>query len=1140
MKMKDDASYLKIIVFWFFLWMSQMALAQEDYLIGFQEAIEGRNFAYHSPNSPLEKSIIIRNNKDFPPLVWKTQVLPESFKGNTASFVWLYGIHTGPEQYRYSLSVNGKPILSFINPTKKNGEDGETKGAGGSRLLLRQTMVDVNKDQMGYAVLTVPTTLLKKGEAATIKIEAEHAQSSAWYMTYKVALKNEFSAFQLNTVTKKEGVLYNTVRFDLIHIGRPVKATITLNNERKAFTLNTGLNEIDFLVPKVDRETRSKAIIQVGTNRQEQDVLVKPVKEWTVHLVQHSHTDIGYTRQQSEILAEHLRYIDDALDFCDQTDGYPENAQFRWTCEAAWTVREYLNSRPTQQIERLLKRIGEGRIEVTGMFFNFSEIIDETALAIQLRALNAFKEKGIDVTAAMQNDVNGIGWCMVDYYNDTGVKYLTMGQHGHRAHVPFHKPTAFWWESPSGKQLLAYRSEHYMHGNALALTSGNIDVFRNNLSQYLLDLEAKEYPLDRTAFQFSGYITDNSPPSTRACDIVREWNEKYEWPKLKLSLDSEFMIYLDKNHGDQLERRKVAWPDWWTDGFGSAMNETKTARSTHANMIATMGLLTMAQASGAKLSPKVVEEVYRGYDNLLFYDEHTFGADESISNPNSENTINQWRQKASYVWSANQQSNILREKAIGLIQPYVTRSNVPTVTVFNTLNWKRSGSVEVYIDHDKLPLDTAFKIMDEDGHEVPAQLLRSRPDGSYWSLWVQNVPPLGYRNYRILVSSTLKKKQSQNPMVDPIFENNFYKVTLDLERNGIASIWDKELNKELVDSNSTYRLGTMVYELLNNRRDLERLTNTLRDTVYKPLKKEIVTLREVKITGTAEGAIWKSVFLNGRLPECADEKGVHIELRLYHDTKKIELLYDMVKLENSDPEGVFITFPFSSEDDGQLAFEVQGGLVYPGKNQLEGTASDWNTIQNFARVTGNNAQIVFCSGDVPLVHFGNINTGRYYYKHEPENGHIYSWVLNNYWVTNFRASQRGELKWKYQITSSGDTSISLATRFGTENRIPMIARAYSAGNKNMPQVSKTIIDLNTPKNLLLVNSRPTDDGKGILLHLRETEGGHALLDVSKILQNPNLLGAWDVNVLGEKRKELGDSLLIEHFETKFIRLEVAP
>lgn len=1128
------------IVLAFVLAIGYLVNGQDTYLAGYEKTVSGTNYAYHSPNSSSDEALIVRAHKRFDPIVWETEAIPSSYKGKTVSFVWLYAISVRPDAENYQLSVEGEELLSFANPNTNEAEEIEIKGAKGSKLLLRRTMVDRHSDQMGYAILTLPTSMVKKGRPVTIQISPSDAQSAAWYMTYKVALNGKFSVHQLNTVSKEGGKLFNTLRFDIIHLGNPVEVAINVGTQQKQFPLKPGLNEIDFLIPKVDApKTVPIKITRQGKVLEERNVDINPVREWTVHLVQHSHTDIGYTRQQSEILAEHLRYIDDALDFCDQTDDYPENAQFRWTCEAAWTVREYLNSRPPQQIERLLQRIKEGRIEVTGMFFNFSEIIDETALAIQTQTIKRFKDEGIDVTTAMQNDVNGIGWCMIDFYHDTGVKYLTMGQHGHRAHVPFNKPTSFWWESPSGNRLLAFRSEHYMHGNTLALTSGNIDVFRNNLSEYLLDLESKEYPLGRTALQFSGYLTDNSPPSTKACDIVKQWNEKYEWPKLKLSLDSEFMVYLEQNHGEHLDSRKEAWPDWWTDGFGSAMNETKTSRNTHTNMIANMGLLTMAQAAGAKVSEEVLEDIDQCYDNLLFYDEHTFGADESISNPNSENSINQWRQKLSYVWSANQQSNLLREKAIGLIQPYVEKSKNPSVAVFNTLNWERSGPVEVYIDHDKLPLDKSTKIVDEKGNEVPSQLLKSRSDGSYWTLWVKNVPPMGYATYTIFVDEGAPRKKPAAPPVSNTFENEYYRLVIDPSQNGITSLYDKSLSKELIDTGSTYKFGTLVYELLEDRHEMERLTYQLRDTVYKPLHKEIKLLSDLKITGTKNGGIWKSLFLNGKIPQCADEDGLDIELRLYHHSKKMELLYRMNKLENTNAEGVFIAFPFSTENEGQLLFEVQGGVVYPGRNQLEGTASDWNTIQNFAAVKDNDSQIVFCSGDIPLVHFGGINTGRYYYKREPNNGHIYSWVLNNYWVTNFRASQKGELNWKYQITSSEDTSLSFATRFGIENRVPMIARAYSGSPTGHSKLTgKSIVDINAPKNLLLVNSRPTDDGNGIILHLRETQGDHAILDITKILGNPNIVSAKETNALGEEIQTLEGPLLIEHFETKFIVLEL--
>ncbi|MEN8193863.1 MAG: glycosyl hydrolase family 38, partial [Bacteroidota bacterium] len=525
--------------------MNNLINAQGKYFQGYQEEVGGKRFTYHSPLPNVTQCLLARANKEYDPIEWKTEVVPKDYKGKSIPFIWMYGIGVQGDSKNFDLYINNEKYFTFSNPLDNSEETWSIENSNGAKLTFNRTMIDKHKDQMGFAVLTLPTNLITLGEQIKIKIDGADEESTSWYMTFKATLEEELTVTQTKTISKIDGKLFHTARFNFLHIGESVNTTITVGELNETILLKSGYNSIDINLPKVDTPTEFEAIVKIGDEAEEKHKFtLEPVKEWMVYLVQHTHTDIGYTRPQTEILSEHLRYIDDALDYCDQTDDYPDNAQFRWTAEASWAVREYLKSRPEEQIERLLQRVKEGRIEVTGMFFNFSEIVDETALAIQTQTLKKFKERGIDVKTAMQNDVNGIGWCMIDFYKDTDVKYLTMGQHGHRAHVPFDKPTSFWWESPAGNRLLAYRSEHYMHGNALALTSGYLDAFMTNLSKYLEGLDEKGYPYDRTSFQFSGYVTDNSPPSTAACDIVKEWNEKYEWPKLKLSLAREFMVYL--------------------------------------------------------------------------------------------------------------------------------------------------------------------------------------------------------------------------------------------------------------------------------------------------------------------------------------------------------------------------------------------------------------------------------------------------------------------------------------------------------------------------------------------------------------------------------------------------------------------
>ncbi len=1108
--------------------------AQDSYLVGFQKEVSGDNFTYHSPFSNSAPCLLSRANRHFAPIVWETQVIPVDYHKKDISLVWLYGIDVTPTPQTFDIYVNDLKIGSFQNPVTSDVEPLTMKGNYGAKLTFYTTTIDRYKDRMGFAVLTIPAKNIKPGKSIQIKVDAVNNDSPIWYMTFKVPLKEKIEVNQLNVVSKSNDKLFHTVRFEIIHLGKPATSLISLAGQQKEIKLIPGQNIVDFTLRAVTKPTEYTAEVKKGDQPVSYHKFwIKPVKKWTVHMVQHTHTDIGYTRSQAEILPEHLRFIDYALDYCDQTDDYPDDAKFRWTCEAAWTVREYLKGRPKSQINRLLKRIKEGRIEVTGMLFNYSEILDETSLAMQSQAISSFKKHGIEVQTAMQDDVNGIGWCMPDFFHDTGVKYLTMGQHGHRAQIPFDMPTSFWWESPSGKRLLAYRTEHYMHGNTLRLTTGNIDEFRTNLSDYLKGLEEKKYPFDHISFQFSGYITDNSPPSTIACDIVKEWNEKYEWPKLRLSLDSDFMSYMEENEASNLPVKRVAWPDWWTDGFGSAMNETKASRAVHAEMINNMGLFSMARMLGAKIPAQINKDIYDCYDNLLFYGEHTFGADESITNPLSENVIKQWGQKSSYVWSAVKQSSILKEKALGYLQPFIKKSSVPTIVVFNTLNWQRSGLVEVYIDHQILPLDKEFEIIDEKGNVIDAQLKTSRNDGSYWMLWVEDIPAMGYTTLRIVVdNSTTRSITTVHSL--PQLENEYYSINIDRQKGAISSIYDKTLHRELVDQKSSIQLGALIYEEVDNRHDLERLTNANRDTVYVPLKKHLHYMKDIHISGVTEGEIWNSVKINGMLDKCSDQRGIEIEVRLYNNEKKIELLYRLYKLKVNTAEGLYVAFPFNPEF-GHLLYEAQGGIVRPGYNQLEGTATDWNTIQSFAAVKNQNEQIVFCSKSTPLVQFGDINTGHFYYKYKPRHPHIYSWVLNNYWVTNFRASQEGEMRWNYVITSSKNNTNTFATRFGWQDRIPLSARVIPKGKHKKDFYSKSILSLDIP-NVLLVAAKLSLDGNAVVLHLRETGGKKAILDIDHLIKETGAVHISEVNVLEEELKSMNNKIQIKPMETKFIRL----
>lgn len=889
--------------------------------------------------------------------------------------------------------------------------------------------------------------------------------------------------------------------------------------------LPPGKQRRDLQIPMVAEAGTARVRLAGGQVTHEFETTLRPPRQWFVYLVQHTHTDIGYTWRQSEILPEHLRYIDEVLDLCDATDGHPDDARFRWTCEVSWTLREYLARRPAAQIERLRQRLAEGRLEMAGMFLNMSEIATESSLAASLQHIGRVSEQlGVPVRTAMQNDVNGAGWCLPDYFSGMGIRYLSMGINKTRSILPFDKPTAFWWESPSGKRTLAWRPDHYMTGNFWGIHDVNEEYFRPRFLDYLRSLEDRQYPFDRISVQYSGYFTDNSRPSARVSDAVKAWNEKYAWPRLRLATAGEFLEYVEKNHADALPVHRQAWPDWWTDGFGSAARETAESRDIHAGLHTTQGLLALAATLGADLSPEAPKRIAGVREGLLFYDEHTFGAAESIHNPMSSSSLLQWGEKASFVWEASKQAGMLREEAFGALGRYLPRSNDPALVVFNTLNWPRTGLVSVLLDSAVVQRGKQVQLVDlASGQPALVQGLQDGPHGTTAEIWAQDVPPLGYKAYRIEVLDQDRAPLPPHEAGPGKLENAHYALTLNPQTGAVVSLRDKRSGRELVDASAEWNLGQLIYERIEGTRDFD-----------KPEAFRRTTVRDVKLVDGVAGPIFRSIGFEAAMDGCAEANGARGEIRLYEPARQIELRYTIRKSPVVEAEAVYVALPFRCPD-GQVVYEAQGGCVTPGRDQIPGSSSDWHTVQRFAAVRSPESQIVCASNRIPLMQFGEINLGKWQPVARVAKPHLYSWVMNNYWFTNFRATQEGEFSWSYHLTSSSDASNAPATRFGWNTCVPMGARVILPGPANNQPAQRSMLRCDAP-NLLLVETRPATAGDGIVLHWREIEGNPARLDMGNQPFSSAVQSVDEVNVLEQPLRRTASTISFKPYEVKLVKV----
>lgn len=1103
-----------------------MAFASEPALPGYAKRIDGDVLDYHCADPDVTQGLLVRSIDASRSIVWETARVPLLIDADFVNFVWLFGLDVDADRHRFELRVNDAPWFTWRSPETSAHRDLVYEGPAGATLRLRATLVDRFDDLMGYATLRVPRTALTPGEPLKLEVAGESAGDQDWYITFMGTVREGVRAQAPPALLRGEHGLERPLEVVVTHLGPPIDATVTTSCGVTAHkTLELGSNRFLLRIPAELQEVELRTVVRLADGRSHELVttLATP-RAWTVDLVQHTHTDVGYTRPQTEILPEHLRFIDTALDLCDQTDALPEPARFRWTCEVSWPVREYLRRRTPAQIERLRRRVAEGRIEVTGMFLNMSEIVDEASFAAFLEPVHEIRAHGIPVTTAMQNDVNGMAWCLADHFADIGITYLVMGQHGHRALAPFDRPTCFFWESPAGRRVMAFREDHYMTGNFHGVHGGDIDAVAPELLRYLSTLEAQGYPWDRIAIQHSGYPTDNAPPSTASSTLVEAWNERFAWPRLRCSVASDFLKDVATHHADELPVRRQAWPDWWVDGFGSAARETAAARAVQGRLAATEGMLAMEVALGGEPAEALRNDLEEARDALLFYGEHTFGAAESIRDPLCENQVMQWYEKAAYAWEAVKRSAGLHDAALERLPVVLERAENPRLIVINTLGHARSGVVEVFADHELLPIDRRFRIVDETGRALPFQRIRSRVEGSTWAIFAHDVPAFGWRTYRVDVDRATAPDPAPTPRPATALSNAHYELALDAETGTLARLVDRATGRQLVDPASSWGFGAPIYETLSDRQQLE---------AFRLVNFERTGWTNVVVEGVVDGPVWSRLSLRGELPGC---DGVRCDIRLFHPEKRIAFDYTVRKRRVFAPDGLYVAFPFGPRT-GKILYEAQGAAVSLPNDVMEGGATDWQAMQGYASVQWADDQVVLSSNEAPLAQFGGIRLGEFRRTVQIERPHVFGWVMNDYWTTNFLSGQEGEFRFSYVMTSQAGTARLAATRFGQEHRIPCAGRVVPGGGTAETFATRSLVPASLD-GLVLVSARPHGNARALLLQFREVEGRESRLDMDALRATLDARHARASDVLGTLGEELTRFATFRAYETRTFAFEM--
>ena len=352
------------------------------------------------------------------------------------------------------------------------------------------------------------------------------------------------------------------------------------------------------------------------------------------------------------------------------------------------------------------------------------------------------------------------------------------------------------------------------------------------------------------------------------------------------------------------------------------------------------------------------------------------------------------------------------------------------LVVFNPLAHDRTDVVETAL--------TEARIVDPDTHaDVPTQRLA---EGKLTFI-AENVPAFGYKVFDIVAGGSREKPASSLAVTPSGLENEFFRIEFDRQTGAIRSLFDKELQRELVDSHAEQEFNQMVYLHTKSRESPEGTLHTPSGATLQPGKAGPVRADfSVVIDDATTGArITQEVIMWARI------KRIDIVNRIEH----AKALYSD-RYEDRYRDNIFYAFPVAVEG-GQPRVEYAGGVVRPFDDQLRWGSHDYLNANRWVDVSNAGYGVTMAPWEASAVSFGEIRYNRFSIDYKPSKPYLFSFAWSNRMaglLTLEPADCNATLR--YSFTSHAGDWEGSASQFGWR-----IASPLEASVIEKPQTGRT-------------------------------------------------------------------------------------
>jgi alpha-mannosidase len=867
-------------------------------------------------------------------------------------------------------------------------------------------------------------------------------------------------------VERKGGGLVQALRLDIDSpYAEPLRAAVNAEGlEPREADLGFGRRAIEFALPLVEAERSLKASVEIqGKTVLESKVALRPTRRFEIHLLPHSHVDIGYTALQADVEKKQDENIETGLRLIRETRGHPEGARFRWNVEVLWPVENYLRKASPEKRDAFVAAVKAGEVGLDAFYGNVltglcrpEELVRLMSYATRLSAA-----WGVPIESAMISDVPGYTWSTVSAMAHAGVRYFSFAPNyfdrmGGTMVEWQNRP--FWWKGPDGRsRVLCWCPSR---GYALGHIIGDGEALARYLPAYLDELEEKGYPYDLTHLRWNVH-GDNGSPDEKVADVVRDWNGRHAWPRLTIKTTAASFREFERRYGDRLPEFAGDYTPYWEDGAASSALETASNRATAERLVQAETLWAIRGPSAFPAS-----EFQDAWRDVLLYSEHTWGAHNSISQPDLPFVLDQWNAKRGFAVDADSRSRKLLDRTFpaprgGLALPV-------QVDVHNTASFPRTDLVLSPVGGDR--------VIDEAGAPAPSQRLST----GALAFLARDVPGFGARRFKVLEGAatgptppSAGARAEGNVLRSPDLE-----VRIDEKTGAIASLRSLRLGgAELVDRKAPVALN---------------------DYVYLPGADPKGALRSgpPRIAVREAGPLVASLLIESEAPGC---RRLSREVRVIDGLDRVEIIDTVDKKAVRAKEGVHFGFGFDVPG-GVVRMDVGLAAVRPELDQIPAACKNWFSVQRWVDISSDSLGVTWATVDAPLVELGGLTANLigsqtdhrvWIAKLEPTTT-IYSWVMNNHWHTNYRAEQEGPVAFRYAIRPHAGWSPAAAARFGiaaSQPLIPMLSddlRIFPATEApSRPPAPPLRIEA---EGVIATALKSSDDGKALILRLFGASG----------------------------------------------------